>query len=48
MLIKGKIGLIKKLFASDSMNRKLDPDAKTYWIVRKQKPFDPKQYEHQF
>jgi hypothetical protein len=42
------IGLIKRLFGSDSMHLKFDPEASTYWIKRQDKPFDPKNYERQF
>ncbi|MCA1961256.1 MAG: SxtJ family membrane protein [Desulfomonile sp.] len=42
-------GLIMRLFGKDPMDRKLDPDAPTYWIKRED-PTDAgvKRYEKQF
>lgn len=42
-------GLLMRLFAKDPMDRKLDPDAPTYWIKREE-PSDTsvKRYEKQF
>jgi hypothetical protein len=42
-------GLIMRLFGKDPMERKLDPDAPTYWI-RREEPADTslKRYEKQF
>jgi len=40
-------GLIMRAFGKDPMMRKLEPNATTYWIKR-EKGFNPEQYERQF
>ena len=42
------IGLLARLFGKDFLNRKYDRDAPTYWIPKKETPFDKKNYENQF
>jgi hypothetical protein len=41
------IGLIMRLFGRDTMQRKFDPTASTYWIVRKERT-DADRYFRQF
>jgi hypothetical protein len=41
-------GFLMRLLGKDPMDRKLDPDAKTYWIKREEGPPDPESYERQF
>jgi cytochrome c biogenesis factor len=47
-LVFTPIGLLLRLFGKDLLNRRLDPDAATYWVDREKEPFDPKRYERQF
>jgi hypothetical protein len=42
------IGLLARLFGKDFLSRKYDRDATTYWISKKDTPFDKKNYENQF
>ena len=47
-LVFTPIGLVLRLFGKDLLNRKIDPEAKSYWIPRPKEPFDEKRYERQF
>ncbi len=42
------LGLLMRLFGKDMLNRKLDPNASTYWIDKPQVPMRPEDYERQF
>jgi len=42
------IGLLARLFGKDFLNRKFERDGTTYWIPKKNTPFDKKNYENQF
>ena len=46
-LLVTPIGLVFKLIGRDPMNRKLDPEASTYWI-RRPPPAEPGRYFRQF
>ncbi|MEQ8195262.1 MAG: SxtJ family membrane protein [Rhodospirillales bacterium] len=41
-------GIIMRLMGKDPLHRKLDPDAKSYWIVREPPGPDPKTMRQQF
>lgn len=47
-LVFTPIGLVLRLFGKDLLNRKIDPEAESYWIPRPKEPFDRKRYERQF
>lgn len=42
------IGLILRLFRVDPLNRRLDPQAESYWNPRSEREFDKSHYERQF
>jgi hypothetical protein len=42
------IGLTSRLFGKQFLNLKIDNSRKSYWIRRKQEPFDKTRYEKQF
>ncbi|MFH1276805.1 MAG: SxtJ family membrane protein [Candidatus Eisenbacteria bacterium] len=42
------IGLLLRLLGKDLLDRKIDPEAGTYWIDREKEEFDRKRYERQF
>lgn len=42
------IALLMKLFGKDSLNRKFDPSAKSYWIERQPPGPDPETMRNQF
>ena len=42
------IGLVLRLLGKDLLNRKIEPNAETYWIDREEEAFDRKRYEKQF
>lgn len=42
------IGLLLRILGKDLLNRKIDPDAPSYWIAREEEEFDPTRYEKQF
>ena len=42
------VGLILRLMGKDFMDRKLQPEAKTYWHLREKKPFDKARATKQF
>ena len=42
------IAIILRLLKKDILHLKQDPKKKTYWIERKQVPFEAKNYERQF
>lgn len=42
------IGLAAKLFGKDFLNRKLQPQAKSYWMPRAAEPMTRKRYDQQF
>ena len=46
-LLLAPLGLIFRLIGRDPLCRKLDPNAKSYWLSR-QTPKGPEQYFHQF
>lgn len=41
-------GLVMRLLGKDPLKERIDPDAKSYWIPRERKPFDPKSLERQY
>ncbi len=41
-------GLVMRLLGKDPLKEKIDPNAKSYWIPRERKPFDPKSLERQY
>ena len=47
-LVLTPIGLATRLFGYDSMKRKFDPDAESYWIERSADVVDSKRYFRQF
>jgi hypothetical protein len=47
-LVLAPIGLLTRLFGYDSMKRRFDPDAESYWIERSPEAVDPKRYFRQF
>jgi len=47
-LVITPIGLLLRVFGKDALQRKIDPDADSYWIERKPEPFDRERYEKQF
>ena len=47
-LILTPAGFLMRLLGKDPMDRRLDRAARSYWILRKQEPFDPKRYEQVF
>ena len=47
-LVLTPIGLLTRLFGYDSMKRKFDPEAKSYWIERRREAVDTKRYFRQF
>ena len=42
------IGLLMRLLGKDTMRRKLDRGAPSYWLKRGPRPFDPAHYDRQF
>ena len=42
------VGIVLRLMGKDYMNRKLEPQAVTYWILREKKPFDKERATKQF
>ena len=46
-LLVGGIGLVMRMIGRDTMHKKPDPNAKTYWRDARQ-PTDPKRYFSQF
>jgi len=47
-LVLTPIGLLTRLFGYDSMKKKFDRDAESYWIDRSAEAVDPKRYFRQF
>lgn len=47
-LILTPISLLLKIFHTDPLKRKLDPDAETYWEPHSEKVIDNDRYFHQF
>jgi len=47
-LVLTPIGLVTRLFGYDSMKRKFEPGAGSYWIERPPAVVDPKRYFRQF
>ena len=47
-LVLTPIGLLTRLFGYDSMKRRFDPEAKSYWVERSAEGVDPKRYFRQF
>lgn len=47
-LVFTPIGVLMRLSGKDMMNRKLDPNASTYWIDKPKVPLRPEDYERQF
>jgi hypothetical protein len=47
-LVFTPIGLILRLTGKDLLDQKIDRSAKSYWVKRERKEFDPKQYERLF
>ena len=42
------IGLLTRLFGYDSMKKRFDPEAESYWVDRSAEAVDPKRYFRQF
>ncbi|MBN2287706.1 MAG: hypothetical protein JXQ83_00140 [Candidatus Glassbacteria bacterium] len=47
-LVLTPLGLIMRLIGKRPLNLEWEPEAETYWITRKQAPFDPKSLEKHF
>ena len=47
-LIFTPVGLVLRLMRKDYMDRKLQPEAKSYWHLREKKPFDKERATKQF
>ncbi len=47
-LVLTPIGLLTRLFGYDSMKKRFDPEAESYWIERPPEAADPKRYFRQF
>ena len=48
-LLVTPVGLLARLVGKDFLNRKLEPGAASYWIIRERsKPPSPAEYEQQF
>ena len=47
-LVLTPIGLLTKIFGYDSMKKRFDPEAESYWIERSPEAVDPKHYFRQF
>ena len=47
-LVLTPIGLLTRLFGYDSMKRKFDPEAESYWVERPVEGVDSKRYFRQF
>ena len=47
-LVLTPIGLLTRVFGYDSMKRRFDPEAKSYWVERSAAAVDPKHYFRQF
>lgn len=47
-LVVTPTGLLARLFGKDFINRKFDKNAQSYWIPKKEVPFDQKNYENQY
>jgi len=47
-LVLTPIGLLTKLFGYDSMKRRFDPEAKSYWVERPASGAEAKRYFRQF
>lgn len=47
-LVFTPLGLLLRLFGKDMLNRKLEPEAKTYWLDKEKQPFKPEDWERQF
>jgi hypothetical protein len=47
-LIFAPIGLFLRLIGKDLLRQKVDPQAETYWVERRDQPFDQKWYLNQF
>ena len=47
-LVLTPIGLLTRLFGYDSMKRKFDPEAESYWVERPAEGVDSKRYFRQF
>ena len=42
------IGLCMRLLGKDMLHERIDPNAKSYWIIRTKKEYKPEDYERQF
>jgi Saxitoxin biosynthesis operon protein SxtJ len=47
-LVLTPMGLLLRLMGKDLLDRKLDPTAASYWVVRTKKEFSKEQYERLF
>ena len=47
-LVLTPIGLLTRIFGYDSMKKRFDPEAESYWIERSSEAVDPKRYFRQF
>jgi hypothetical protein len=47
-LVFTPIGLIARLFGKEFLELKIDRARDSYWIYRKEEPFDKRRYENQF
>jgi hypothetical protein len=47
-LVLTPIGLLTRLFGYDSMKKRFDPEAESYWVDRSPEAVEPKRYFRQF
>ncbi|GAB4537361.1 MAG: hypothetical protein Fur0020_05910 [Thermodesulfovibrionia bacterium] len=47
-LIFTPIGLVSRMIGNEFLELKIDRSRKSYWIYRRERPFDKKDYERQF
>jgi hypothetical protein len=47
-LVFTPIGLLLRLTGKDLLDQRIDRSAKSYWVKRERKEFDPKRYERLF
>ncbi|MCK7478320.1 MAG: SxtJ family membrane protein [Candidatus Moduliflexus flocculans] len=48
VLVITPLGRVARLAGKDFLRLKIDPSARTYWILRQRKPVNPVEYERQF
>lgn len=47
-LVITPVGLLMRMMGKDLLDEKIDPNAKSYWVKKERKPFDPKTFERLF